>query len=75
VLKRTQGFYVITAKPNVMLLPLRLLRLLPLPLPLNHQMLLPLRLLRLLPLPLPLNHPSSSFSWQKHPPNRLQWPL
>jgi hypothetical protein len=36
-------------------------------------MLLPLRLLR--QLPLLQNHPSSSFSWQKHPPGRLQWPL
>jgi hypothetical protein len=53
------------------MLPLRLLRLLPLPLPLNHRMLLPLRLLRLLPLPLPLNHLSSSFSWQKHLLDRL----
>jgi hypothetical protein len=48
---------------NVMLLPLRLLRLLPLPLPQNRQMLLL------------QNHPSSSFSWQKHPPDRLQWLL
>jgi hypothetical protein len=46
-----------------MLLPLRLLRLLPLPLPQNRQMLLL------------QNHPSSSFSWQKHPPDRLQWLL
>jgi hypothetical protein len=56
-----------------MLLPLLQNHQMLLPLLQNHQMLLPLQLLRLLPLPLQ-NHPSS-FSWQKHPLDRLLWPL